>query len=200
MTNPSESHWIAVKRILRYLKGTALHGLHLKPAASGQPYTLRALCDADWASDIDDRRSTSGAAIYFGSNLISWWSRKQQVVARSSTEAEYRSLAQTTAEISWIRTLLTELQVPFCTPIIYCDNQSAVAIAYNPVLHARTKHMEIDIFFVREKVLTKQLVVHYIPAIDRWADVLIKPLSPTRFSFLRTKLNVIEFVSKTLPP
>ena len=145
------------------MKGTVLHGLHLKPAASGQPYTLRALCDADWASDIDDRRSTSGAAIYFGSNLISWWSRKQQVVARSSTEAEYRSLAQTTAEISWIRTLLTELQVPFCTPIIYCDNQSAVAIAYNPVLHARTKHMEIDVFFVREKVLIKQFIVHHIP-------------------------------------
>ena len=115
-------------------------------------------------------------------------------------EAEYRSLAQTAAEISWIQTLLTELKVPFSTPIVFCDNQSAVVIAHNPVLHARTKHMEIDVFFVREKVLTKQLVVHHIPALDQWADALTKPLSPTRFLFLRTKLNVLETPSKSHPP
>lgn len=123
MENPLDAHWAAVKRILRYLKGTVLYGLHLRPAALGQPYFIRALCDADWAFDIDDRRSTSGAAVYFGSNLISWWSGKQKVVARSSTEAEYKSLAQTTAEISRIKTLLTELGVPFRTPVIFCGNQ-----------------------------------------------------------------------------
>jgi len=89
MANPMDSHWTAVKRILRYLKGSIHHGLHFKVAPSSQPFTIKALCDADWASDPDDRRSTSSAVIYFGPNLVSWWSKKQ-IVARSSTEAEYR--------------------------------------------------------------------------------------------------------------
>ena len=94
----------------------------------------------------------------------------------SYTGAEYRSLAQATAEVMWIQTLLTELSVPFTTAV-FCDNQSAVAITHNPVLHSRTKHTEIDIFFVREKVLAKKLQVYHIPAIDQWADALKKSVS-----------------------
>ena len=194
MANLLESHWVAVKRILRYLKGTVLHGLHLRPAILGQSYSIRVLCDADWESHVDDRRLTSVAAVYFGPHLISWWSCKQQVVARSSTEAEYRSLAQITAKISWTQTLLTELKVPFSTPIVSCDNQSAVAIAHNLVFHAKTKHMELDLFFVRAKVLTKQLIVQHVQALDQRADALTKPLSPTRFAFLRTKLMLLRLL------
>ena len=156
MSNPLDTHWVAVKRILRYLRGSISHGLHLRPAILGRPLSIQALYDADWAFDVDDRRSTSGVAIYLGPNLVSWWSRKQ-VVARSSTEAEYDSLAQATAETLWIQTLLTELGVPFTIPVIFCDYQSAVPLAHNPVLHTQTKHMETDVFFVREWVLTKQL-------------------------------------------
>ena len=93
-------------------------------------------------------------------------------MARSSTEAEYRSLAQATTEVTWIQTLLTELSVPFQTPEIYRDNQSAVAISHNPVLHSRTKHMEIDFFVFKDKVLAKELKLYHIPSIDQRDDAL----------------------------
>ena len=187
-----ESHWTAVKRILRYLKG-ALHArLILYPASLKNHLPLRGFCDSDWASDLDDRRSTSGAAVFVGPNLVSWWSRKQKAVSRSSTEAEYRSLVAATADILWIQTLLLELAVPHSIPIMLCDNSSALQLAHNPVLHARTKHMELNVFFVREKVLTKQLVVQHIPGTDQWEDLLTKPLSSTRFTYLSSKLNVAE--------
>lgn len=109
-------------------------------------------------------------------------------------------MAQTTANILWIQTLLTELGIAFTSPCIYFNNQSTVALAYNPVLHARTKHMEIDLFFVREKVLQKQLEVIHIPAKDQWAGVLTKPLSPARFLQPRDKLNVAELASTLHPP
>ncbi|XP_025981670.1 uncharacterized mitochondrial protein AtMg00810-like [Glycine max] len=119
MENPLDTHWGAVKRILRYLKGTLSHGLLMKPAAVGKPLSITAMCDADWTPDVDDRRSTFGSAIFLGPNLISWWSRKQQVTARSNTEAEYRSIAQTSAELTWVQALLQELQVP--SLLLYCS-------------------------------------------------------------------------------
>lgn len=154
---PLVSHWSAVKRILRYLKGSIDLGLTLQPATTSPPININAFCDADWASDIDDRRSTSGACIYLGPNLVSWWSRKQTLVAKSSAEAEYRSLALAASEVLWLQSLLHELKVSIPAPVIYCGNQSTVSLSHNPVLHSRTKHMELDIFFVHEKVLNKSL-------------------------------------------
>jgi histone deacetylase 1/2 len=190
MSHPLETHWKAVKRILRYLKGNISHGLLLHLSHKGPPFSLRAYSDADWATDQDDRRSTSGSRIYFGPNLISWGSKKQALVARSSTEAEYRSMANTTADLLWIQSLLCELNVPFHTPTLLCDNLSAVSLAHNPVLHSRTKHIELDIHFVREKVLAKQLHVLHVPATDQLADPLTKPLSPTNYANIRLKLKV----------
>ncbi|GAU36893.1 hypothetical protein TSUD_220620 [Trifolium subterraneum] len=192
MANPLESHWKAVKRILRYLNGTMHHGLLISPSASGPPFSLRAYSDVDWATDHDDHRSTSGSCIYFGPNLVSWGSKKQQLVARSSTEAEYRSMANTTAELLWIQSMLDELHVPYHTPTLLCDNISAVSLAHNPVLHFRTKHLELDIHFVREKVLAKQLHILYVPATGQLVDPLTKPLAPSNFASIRAKLKVFS--------
>jgi hypothetical protein len=110
LQRPTINHWTAVKRILRYLKHTLFYGLFIRRQSSPQ---LHAYSDADWAGCPDDRRSTGGYCIYLGSNLISWSSRKQATVSRSSTEAEYRSLANATAELQWLQSLLKELGIFF---------------------------------------------------------------------------------------
>lgn len=186
---PFVEHWQAVKRILCYLQGTSSFGLILNKCSV---LHLSALCDADWASDINDRRSTFYFCIYLGDNLISWQSKKQVVVSRSSTEAEYRALAHTVAELSWIQGLLSELRLPRQPepPIVYCDNLSTVLLAANPVLHARTKHMELDLHFVREKVQSKLISVTHLSSKDQTADALTKPLPKDRFFLLRSKLRV----------
>lgn len=99
-------------------------------------------------------RSTSGTTIFLGPNLMSWWSKKHKVISRSNTKKkEYRIFALALAEVTWIQILLSELQVRHTTPMVFCDNMSTVALAHNPVLHSRTKQMELDLFFVREKVM-----------------------------------------------
>jgi histone deacetylase 1/2 len=154
---PTVLHWTAVKRILRYLQYTMDLGMRIGKS----PSTLvSAFSDADWAGCSDDRRSTGGFAVYFGPNLISWSARKQATVSRSSTEAEYKSLANATAEIIWIQSVLGEIGVEQPrTACLWCDNLGATYLSANPVFHARTKHIEVDFHFVRERVSNKQLEV-----------------------------------------
>ena len=188
MHNPTLDHWKAVKRILRYLKGSLTHGISITPSTSS---SIHVYCDAGWAADPDDRRSHHGFAVCYGPNLISWSSRKQKVVARSSTEAEYRAIAFAASEISWIASLIKELRLPCpCPPVIFCDNISAIYLTANPVFHQRSKHIEIDYHFFREKVARGQLCVKYIPSTDQTADVFTKALSSPRFAHLRSKLTV----------
>ncbi|KAJ3704768.1 hypothetical protein LUZ61_008473 [Rhynchospora tenuis] len=187
MAQPTETHWQLVKRILRYLKGTLTHGLTVQPSN----LTLNAYCDADWAGCPDDRRSTTGFVVYLGCNLISWSSKKQNTVSRSSTETEYRSMAVTATEITWIQSLLHELGcLSSAAPTLWCDNLGATFLAANPIFHARTKHIELDFHFVREKVVNKQLNVRFICSADQLGDVFTKGLSKSRFHLLRDKLNV----------
>ncbi|XP_072072082.1 uncharacterized mitochondrial protein AtMg00810-like [Arachis hypogaea] len=149
LSAPRTTHYAAVLRILRYIKGTLFHGLYFSAHSS---LSLQAYSDADWAGDPTDRRSTTGYCLFLGDALISWRAKKQTFTARSSTEAEYRALADTTAEVVSVRWLLEDLGAPQSSPTdVFCDNRSAIQIAHNDVFHERTKHIELDCHFVRQR-------------------------------------------------
>ncbi|GKE28328.1 ribonuclease H-like domain-containing protein, partial [Tanacetum coccineum] len=148
MHDPRDPHFTALKRILRYVRGTIDHGLQLYVSSTSQ---LTAYTDADWAGCPVTRRSTSGYCVFLGDNLLSWSAKRQVTLSRSSAEAEYRGVANVVAETAWIRNLLLELHIPlFTVTLVYCDNVSAVYLSTNHVQHQCTKHIEIDIHFVRE--------------------------------------------------
>jgi histone deacetylase 1/2 len=189
LSQPTEVHWEAVKRILRYVKGTLHTGLHIRKSPL---HGVSIFTDADWAGCVDDRRSTSGFAVFVGPNLISWSSKKQPTVSRSSTEAEYKALANGTAEAMWISYLLKELGViQQRAPILWCDNLGATYLTANPVFHARTKHIEIDFHFVRERVAEGALDVRFISTHDQLADVFTKPATRQMLDRFRTNLNLV---------
>ncbi|GKV02336.1 hypothetical protein SLEP1_g14789 [Rubroshorea leprosula] len=187
---PSDVHWQAAKRILRYLKGSLFHGLLLRR----QPISpLHAFSDSDWAGDKDTYHSTTGYVVFLGSNPISWRACKQKAVARSSTEAEYRALAAASSELVWIKHLLHELGHPVSEcPTVYCDNVGATHLSSNPIMHTRMKHIAIDLHFVRELVDNQVLRVSHISTLDQLADGLTKPLSTGRFAQLRCKIGVTD--------
>ncbi|XP_019155991.1 PREDICTED: uncharacterized protein LOC109152798 [Ipomoea nil] len=188
MHAPTVEHWGLLKRVLRYVKGTLEYGLRLSISQSSD---IHAYSDSDWAGCPIDRKSTSGYAVFLGSNLISWVSRKQCTVARSSTEAEYKGLADVAAEVTWVVSLLRELGLHSPTTL-WCDNLGATYLCANPVFHARTKHVEIDFHFVRDKVASGDFLVNFISTKDQLADIFSKPLPSSRFDVLRGKLNVVS--------
>ena len=183
-------HWQAVKRVLRNLKGTKDFGLHIKHCDN---LALYGYSDADYACTRDENISTSGYCVYFGDTIVSWSSKKQHVLSRSSAESEYRALALVSCEIAWLESLLGKLKFPLPQkPITWCDNLSASALAINLVYHSKTNHIEFNVHFVREKVLEKKLEIRYVPSQDQIIDCLTKALSPSQFQFMRDKLVVVE--------
>jgi len=164
MHAPTSIHWTAAKRVFHYLKGTIDSSLSYTKG----PLTLTSFCDSDWAVNPDDRRSTTGFGIFFGPNLISWSAEKQHVVSRSSTEAKYRAMALTTADLNWLRMLFRKLQIPLPSPpTIWCDKSEALSLATNPVSHARTKHIEVDVHFIREKVTNRNIQLRYLSTLEQ---------------------------------
>ncbi|KAH9717593.1 retrovirus-related pol polyprotein from transposon RE2 [Citrus sinensis] len=188
VSSPTLQHLMACKRVLRYLKETQEYSLKFVRECDMK---LTAFTDANWGSDLDDRRSVGAYCVYLGDNLISWSSKKQSVVTKSSVESEYRALAAAVSEITWLKSLFLEIGLCYDEkPIIWCDNVSAAELAHNPVFHSRTKHIEIDLHFIRDKVLAGDLKILYVPSAEQIADILTKPLNSSQFNYLRLKLNV----------
>ncbi|PKU63290.1 Retrovirus-related Pol polyprotein from transposon TNT 1-94 [Dendrobium catenatum] len=184
---PNNSDYQALKRLLRYLKGTIQYGLPIKTGST----QLRCYTDADWAANQADRKSISGFCTFLGPNLISWSVKKQNTVARSSTEAECRSLSAATTDVLWLRRLASDLGIPQSAPnTIHCDNISAIALAKNPVFHARTKHIEIDHHFISGHIQNGNIRVIHLGSLDQIADILTKTLPIKRFLDLRSKLTI----------
>ncbi|RVX06515.1 Retrovirus-related Pol polyprotein from transposon RE1 [Vitis vinifera] len=193
MHSPTKEHMEAVYRILRYLKMTLGKGLFFRKTENRD---TEVYSDADWVGNTIDRQSTSGYCSFVWGNLVTWRSKKQSVVARSSAEAEYRALAQGICEGIWIKRVLSELGQTSSSPILMmCDNQAAISIAKNLVHHDRTKHVEIDRRFITEKVTSETVKLNYVPTKHQTADILTKALPRPNFEDLTCKLGLYDIYS-----
>ena len=200
MHQPTSEHWVLVKRILRYLCGTIDKGLIFYRDSPltlhGFSDSLHAFSDADQASNKDDYSSISAYFVYLGWNLVSWSSKKQQTVARSSTEAEYRSVAATSAELRWVSSFLSELGISLTTsPVVYCDNVGATQLSSDPIFHSCMKQVAIDYHFIRDQVQTGLLRVAHVSSADQLADLLTEPLPTSQFLLLWDKIG--DYYSKS---
>ena len=195
MHAPSEEHMDTVYRILRYLKGSPGKGLlYSKNGVSN----IEGYTDADWAGDQTTRKSTSGYLTFVEGNLITWRSKKQKVVARSSAEAEFRGMAQGICGLLWIKSVLNDLEIEYTDPInLYCANNAAIQIAHNPVQHDRIKHIEIDRHFIKEKLDQKIISFPFVISANQLADVLTKIVSTKEFYHMIGKLDMINIYALT---
>lgn len=175
-----------------HVKDTMNLGLTFSKSSSN---LVSAFSNSDWAGCADDRRSTGGFAVFFGPNLISWCAKKHATVSRSSTEAEYKALANATAKIIWLQSMLRELGVKYTRiPCLWCDNLGATYLSANPVFLARTKHIEIDFPFVRERVANRQLEIRFVHSRDQVADGFTKALPTRSFEECKRNLNLTKFL------
>ncbi|WJX13777.1 hypothetical protein P8452_04132 [Trifolium repens] len=186
---PRESHFTAVKRIFRYLKATCNIGLLYQKS---NDYKLIGFCDADYAGDRIERKSTSGNCQFIGENLISWAIKRQSTIAMSTAEAEYISAAKCCTQLLWMKYQLEDYQISSNNIPLYCDNTVAIHLSKNPILHSRAKHIEIKHHFIRDYVQKGVIDLKFIETENQWADIFTKPLAVERFDFIKKNLNMME--------
>ncbi|KAK2385434.1 putative mitochondrial protein [Trifolium repens] len=189
-SEPKVSHLNQVKRILKYVNGTCDYGMMYSHCEDS---SLCGYCDADWAGSADDRKSTSGGCFFLGSNLISWFSKKQNCVALSTAEAEYVAAGSSCTQLVWMKQMLKEYDVEQDVITLYCDNLSAINISKNPVQHSKTKHIDIRHHFIRDLVENKVVTLEHVGTKDQVADIFTKALDAVQFENLRGKLGICLF-------
>ncbi|KAL0374374.1 UNVERIFIED_CONTAM: Retrovirus-related Pol polyprotein from transposon RE2 [Sesamum radiatum] len=190
LQHPTDQHWTAALHIVRYLKGAPDTGLFFSASNS---LHLSAYTDADWGACVASRRSVTGYCVFFGSSLLSWKSKKQNTVSRSSAEAEYRAMAAAVCELQWISFLLRDFCVPVATPIpFWCDNQAVLHITANPVFHERTKHLDIDCHVVRDQYKAGFISPSFVSSKMQLADIFMKTLPAVSFASLLSKLGLLR--------
>ncbi|XP_022004484.1 uncharacterized mitochondrial protein AtMg00810-like [Helianthus annuus] len=188
MEQPKRSHWEAGKRILRYVKGTLNQGLVYSKGGKG---TLTGFSDNDYAGNIDDSKSTSGYVFQLGTGTVAWQSKKQKVVALSSTEAEYIALSMAGCQALWLQGILEELQEGAKGPIvIHCDNKSTISRAKDPGFHGKSKHIRIKYHFIRDLIKNNDVEVRFCPTGSQIADILTKALQLKVFNHLKNQLQI----------
>jgi len=193
MHQPKEIHLQAALRIVQYLKGTPGRGILFERNGS---VGLEAYTDADYAGSIVDRRSTTGYCTFLGGNLVTWKSKKQSVVSRSSAKAEFRAMAQGICELLWLGSILEDLRIKIDEPMrLYCDNKFAISIAHNPLQHDKTKHIEVDRHFIKEKLDNGLICTPYVSSQGNLADLLTKGLNSNNFEKFVSKLGMIDIHS-----
>ena len=186
---PKESHHKAVKHILRYLAHTPTLGLWYP---KGSAFDLIGYSDSDYAGDRVDRKSTSGTCHFLGRSLVCWSSKKQNCVSLSTAEAEYIAAGSCCAQLLWMKQTLKDYGVNMKNVPLFCDNESAIKIAHNPVQHSKTKHIQIRHHFLRDHVLKGDISIEHVKTEEQLADIFTKPLDEKRFSKLRCELNILE--------
>ena len=188
MESPTEIHLLAAKRILRYLQGTKDFGLFYK---KGEKSDLIGFVDSDYAGDQDNRKSTSGYVFVLGTGAISWSSRKQKIITLSTTEAEFVAATACTCQAIWLRKILEELRFKQKgATIIFCDNNSAIKLSKNPVLHGRRKNIDVKYYFLRDLNNEGTVDLRYCRSADQLADIFTKPLRSLPFKKLRRLMGI----------
>jgi len=188
MQSPSQIHYTAAKRVLRYIKGTSDYGIWYVKKMDGK---LQGYAYSDWAGSVDDSKSTSGYVFSFGNGIFSWKSKKQEIVAQSTAEAEYISAAAAANQAIWLRKIMKDLgEEQTKATTIWIDNKSAISMAKNPVQHGRTKHINVKFHAIREAERMKEVKLMHCSSENQLADILTKPLPKTRFEMMRSKLGV----------